>query len=234
MRYLITSSLLDGYDWMMSCPKNWQDRAVKDFIAMLKRSPRPSSEACERGMEFERLVCDNCNRMDSDGFRNLVSRRYSGRLEGDALDNAVNAVCAVAETCKGGEQQVAVTNDIRVGGKDFRLFGYADVVFPDRIIDIKTTANYKGDESYLRRSQHNVYSLCTGIRKFEYVVAVFRGKYPAEVKRVCMDIRDDEAMRDIVGRIEKVTNFIKRAGLWSDYENIFTGMHGKSAKNVIQ
>ena len=75
MKYLITSSLLDSYDWLKSCPKNWQQRALEDFIAMIKRQPRPTSEACQRGIDFERLICDNCNNMSDEHFK-AFSRSY--------------------------------------------------------------------------------------------------------------------------------------------------------------
>lgn len=233
MKHLVTSSLLDGYDWLTSCPESWKSRALDDFIAMIRRQPRPVSEACKRGIEFERLVCNNCDGMDSDEFRSFMTKHYSTRLKGEALNKAVDVVCEVAESCKGGEQQVAVMKDIEIDGKEFHLFGYADVVFPRKIIDIKTTGNYKGDEAYLKRSQHLMYSLCTGIKDFEYVIAVFRGDYPADIRRVKASPMEEECRSVLGRRIRDVARFLENAGLWDDYENNFTKGHGKRQRNVV-
>lgn len=230
MGHLITSTLLDSYEWLVSCPESWKPRALDDFVAMIRREPRPVSDACERGIEFERLVCDNCDRMSHEDFRRLVASRYSGWLKGAPLERAVESVCDVADSCRGGMQQVAVMKDVCIDGKDFHLFGYADVVFPDRIVDIKTTGNYKGDGAYLKRSQHFLYSLCTGIKDFEYVVAVFRGKYPACVERIRTRVSEQECVSVLERRIRNVTRFLENAGLWNDYENHFTGGH-KDRKN---
>ena len=226
MKYLITSSLLDSYDWLKSCPKNWQQRALDDFIAMIKRQPRPTSEACQRGIDFERHICDNCNEMKPADFGSYAEWYWKSKgCKDERLEKAVYVSEKIAEACRNGQQQVTVMKDIEFDGNEYHLFGYADIVFPQKIIDIKTTGYYKGDEPYLKRSQHYLYSLCTGIKDFEYVIAVFSGKYPSEVKRVNISMIDDECTENLHKKIRVVTRFIKNAGLWEDYKDYFTGGH---------
>lgn len=223
MKYLITSSLLDGYDWLKTCPKNWQDRAMDDFVSMIRREPRPTSEACQRGIDFENLVCENMDKPDS---RQVFESYYIQKgLDGERLERAVETAFGVADLCKGGEKQVPVSKDIEVGGEEFHLYGYADIVLPDKIIDIKTTAWFKGSEAYEKRSQHLLYSLCTGIGQFEYLVAEFKGKWPCGLKRIAVSVDEESSKCVLSERIAELSGFLKRAGLWEDYVEVFTEKH---------
>lgn len=225
MKSLITSSLLDSFDWLETCPKSWQKKAVDDFIKMLRREKRPTSPECQRGIEFEDLVCRS-GLTDND-FVIYITNMYEKKgLRDEKLDKAVETTYEIYERCASGDQQRKVMKDIAVDGKEYHLFGYADIVLLNAVYDIKTTMHFKGDEAYLKRSQHRIYSICTGIEDFDYLVADYKG---CEAPQVFYDVYAgtdiDEDLEIISNRIRKLMKFIDLSGLRKDYEEIFTAKH---------
>lgn len=224
MKYLITSSLLDSFDWLKNCPKSWQKKAMDDFIGMLRREKRPTSPECQRGIDFENLVCKHYDLSENEYIDFLKS--YYKDLSGDRLSNAVRSTLAIRKTCEGGKQQEKVMKDIVVDGNEYHLFGYADVILPNWIIDIKTTSHFKGDEVYLKRSQHRIYSICTEKEDFWYLVADFGGgSYPIEYYDILAKTNLEEDVDVISNRIRNLMKFIDLSGLRKDYEEIFTVKH---------
>ena len=65
MGHLMTATLLGSYKWMEDAPASWAMRAREDFYAKLRRQDKfePTPEV-QRGIEFERIICDRCNTMD--------------------------------------------------------------------------------------------------------------------------------------------------------------------------
>lgn len=225
MKYLITSSLLDSFDWLKNCPKSWQKKAMDDFIGMLRREKRPTSPECQRGIDFEDLVCRSG--LTDNAFVAYITKMYESKgLSGEKLDKAVEVTYAIYERCVPGEQQKKLMKDIVVDGKEYHLFGYADIVLPNGIYDIKTTTHFKGDEAYLKRSQHRIYSICTGITGFDYLVADYKGSNaPQEFYDVYAGTGIYEDLEIISNRIRSLVKFIDLSGLRKDYEEIFTGKH---------
>lgn len=232
MKYLITSSLLDSYDWLKSCPKNFKEKAIDDFFALLKREHRPTTEACQRGIDFERFICENCNSMNDEQFKVFATNRYKAmNVIGYDLELASYVSSKVASLCRNGKQQVAVKRDLKIGDDEYHLFGYADIVFPDKIIDIKTTGSYTEGYHYVKRSQHYLYSYCLGINTFEYLVADFKGtKAPKELHRIEFDMTQEENLWVLEKRICDVVSFIRSNGLFDDYCNEFTAKHDDCKK----
>ena len=224
MKYLITSSLLDSFDYMKTCPYPYQEKAMEDFIAMIQRKPRPTSDACQRGIDFENHICQNCNKMNDEDFATYSEWYWQDKGCKD-VENAEWVSTSIARDCRGGNQQVPVMKDIMVGENEYHLFGYADVIQPDRIIDIKTTARYKGEDAYRNRSQHLIYAVCTGIRTFDYLVAEFKGKYPVDLHEIRIEQNLEESEKFLKTRILVIESFLHNAGLWDDYVNIFTKEH---------
>lgn len=200
---------------------------MNDFIGMLRREKRPTSPECQRGIDFEDLVCKNCNEMNIADFRTLVNNYYKAKgVRGEKLDNANNVTFLFYNMCQYGNQQEKVMKDIVVDGNEYHLFGYADIVFPNVIYDIKTTTHFKGDEAYLKRSQHRIYSICTGIEHFDYLVADYKGSNaPQGFYDVYARTDIDEDIEVISNRIRSLMKFIDLSGLRKDYEEIFTAEH---------
>lgn len=214
---LITSSLLDSYAYYKTT-KN-KITAFYDFVSMLRREKRPTPAPAQRGIDFENLICHNCNNMDIPELLEKAEQVYNGQ------ENPY-VIKVMADKCRGGEQQAKVFKDIDVNGTTYHLFGYADILFPLKILDIKTCGRYKGEQYYRDRVQHHIYSVCTGIDVFEYVIADFENtSAPQSYKEVSLVLNPEKSMEVISSRIEELMFFLKQKNLYDDYVNIFSRNH---------
>lgn len=236
MGHLMTATLLGSYKWMEDAPASWAERAREDFYTKLRRQDKfePTPEV-QRGIEFERIICERCNTMDEEQFMLAMRDLYVEKIKADpvlacaareskeALLTRILNVCSILyNQCKGGQQQVKVGKDIKVGDEEFYLFGYIDVLQPTTILDIKTCTKYK-ESKYRDSIQHSIYQYCTGIKDFKYVVADYdRTAYPENCIIVDTSINElEDAERRIKGRISNLVHFLKDNNLWEDYINIF-------------
>lgn len=236
MGHLMTATLLGSYKWMEDAPASWAMRAREDFYAKLRRQDKfePTPEV-QRGIEFERIICDRCNTMDEEQFMLAMRDLYAEKIKADPglsgaareskealLTRILNVCNTLYNQCKGGQQQVKVGKDIKVGDEEFYLFGYIDVLQPTTILDIKTCTKYK-ESKYRDSIQHSIYQYCTGIKDFKYVVADYnRTAYPENCIIVDTSINElEDAERRIKGRITNLVHFLKDNNLWEDYINIF-------------
>ena len=236
MGHLMTATLLGSYKWMEDAPASWAMRAREDFYAKLRRQDKfePTPEV-QRGIEFERIICERCNTMDEEQFMLAMRDLYAEKIKADLgltyvtneskealLTRILNVCNTLYNQCKGGQQQVKVGKDIKVGEEEFYLFGYIDVLQPTTILDIKTCTKYK-ESKYRDSIQHSIYQYCTGIRDFKYVVADYdRTAYPENCIIVDTSINElEDAERRIKGRITNLVHFLKDNNLWEDYINVF-------------
>lgn len=237
MGHLITSSLLDGFAWLQSAPAAWKTKAQQEFIATIRRERifNPTPEII-RGEQFERLVCDNCNVMSKDAFQDMCKATYSALLDEDQdvldeskaeyLQRILKVTGIFYDRSRNAEQQVKVEGNISAFNEDFYLFGYADLVYPDLILDIKTTTKFKSNSKYTRRAQHLVYAYCTGIPKFHYIVADYCGtKYPLDYHCIAVDVDLAQAEQTLKGRIQNMGMYLRTHNLWQDYVTKFSKEH---------
>lgn len=236
MGHLMTATLLGSYKWMEDAPASWAMRARDDFYAKLRRQDKfePTPEV-QRGIEFERIICERCNTMDEEQFMLAMRDLYVEKIKSDPgltdaaseskealLTRILNVCNTLYNQCKGGQQQVKVGKDIKVGDEEFYLFGYIDVLQPTTILDIKTCTKYK-EFKYRDSIQHSIYQYCTGVKDFKYVVADYdRTAYPENCIIVDTSVNElEDAERRIKGRITNLVHFLKDNNLWEDYINIF-------------
>lgn len=236
MGHLMTATLLGSYKWMEDAPASWAMRAREDFYAKLRRQDKfePTPEV-QRGIEFERIICDRCNDMDEEQFMLAMRDLYAEKIKADVsyahssseskealLTRILNVCNTLYNQCKGGQQQVKVGKDIKVGDEEFYLFGYIDVLQPTTILDIKTCTKYK-ESKYRDSIQHSIYQYCTGVKDFKYVVADYNSTaYPENCIIVDTSINElEDAERRIKGRISNLVHFLKDNNLWDDYINVF-------------
>ena len=237
MGHLMTATLLGSFKWMEDAPASWAERAKEDFYAKVRRQDKfePAPEA-QRGIEFERIICDHCNVLDEEAFMIKMRDTYAEKIKNDPdleyasieskealLTRILNVCNAMYHQCKGGQQQVKVGKDIEACGEQFYLFGYIDVLHPSTILDIKTCTKYK-ESKYRDSIQHSIYQYCTGLLDFKYIVANYDGRvYPFDMRVVDTSIQDlVEAERRIKGRITNLVHYLKDNNLWDDYINIFS------------
>lgn len=236
MGHLMTATLLSSFKWMEDAPASWAQRARDDFYAKLRRQDKfePTPEV-QRGIEFERIICDRCNDMEEEQFMLAMRDLYAEKIKADSklefasieskevlLTRILNVCNTMYHQCKGGQQQVKVGKDIKVGDEEFYLFGFIDVLQPITILDIKTCTKYK-ESKYRDSIQHSIYQYCTGVLDFKYVVADYNSTdYPANCVIIETSIQElEEAERRIKGRITNLIHFLRDNNLWEDYINIF-------------
>jgi hypothetical protein len=155
--YLITSSILDAFDWCQNAPSSWAEKAFTDFKNQLFRFKTPLSPEVKRGMDFESKVC-----MDLFMGRDAFEGKHGALLTTEFYDK-----------CSSGKQQEVTKQILKIDEYEYTLYGRMDIYFPGKkIIDIKTTGAWKGHSKYTARSQHPMYIATTGVTNFEYLVAV--------------------------------------------------------------
>lgn len=155
--YLITSSILDAFDWVQNAPPSWQEKAFTDFKNQLSRVRTPLTPEVQRGMDFENKVC-----MDLFMSREAFLDKHGKLLTSEFYDK-----------CAGGKQQEVTKQKLKIDDYEYTLYGRMDIYFPGtKIIDIKTTGSWKGHSKYTARNQHPMYIATTGVTSFEYLVAV--------------------------------------------------------------
>ena len=202
---LMTATLLDAYQWMLDAPPSWVERAKMDLINKIRREDKfEPNEAVKRGMAFEDEICKRLH----------LSREEFLQPYADDLKPIVSNFY---DSCAGGQQQVKVTGEITVDGMDFFLFGYADIVFPAVIRDIKTTGSYKGADKYLGRAQHLIYMHCLKTYQFTYEVADFSGSRLEEYHSIKIRDTPENVEFRLKGRIKNLKQYMENNNLMDDY-----------------
>jgi hypothetical protein len=118
-------------------------------------------------MDFEKHVYETLSNPDVDIDNMRCSNEYK----------------QVLRRCKGGQFQVKNKNYIIVDNKEYCLYGKEDVTFPDKILDIKTTYNFRPGK-YLTSYQHKIYLYNTKKLKFRYIVVVFKDETSNKIDRI--------------------------------------------------
>ena len=210
MGNLITSSLLDSIDWYRQCPDSWKEKAYKDLSDKLNRIYGPMNPEVQRGIDFEAKVCSLLDAPEST-FMEVFKSHDPGVRQFWTL-------------CHGGRFQSTLKSYITIDGTQYTLYGKSDILFPDRIVDIKTTANYKGPANYRGKTQHLVYIVASKIPTFTYLIAEFN-----DVQQRCIGVYNvdasmsvEDATRALIPRISESLDILRDDGdLWTAYKTQF-------------
>ena len=186
MARLITPSLLNSFAWYNNCPYSWKEKAIQDLSNYLNRVPFEPNEYFERGNKYEKQVKALCN--------------------GWKVEDPMPTIKEMAKLCKGGLWQQNTKVFIVIDNVEYIVCGRIDVLKKDEIIDIKTTSNYKGEDSYLSTSQHVLYLYANHeiggtINKFRYLVSDFN-----EIHKVSFEVEDWDLLR--VEAFKLLTDFL--------------------------
>ena len=157
MRYMITHSLLSA--WLYLLKENPFETAesesdpMKDFLDVLNRVPTPTTEAMQKGIDFENLVTAICK-----GAGNIEDKNYS-------------AAEKVARVVKGGCFQYATSSTMKINGIEVFLYGRLDVLKAGTIYDIKYSGSYERGK-FENSTQHPTYfELIPEADKFVYLIS---------------------------------------------------------------
>jgi hypothetical protein len=211
MGKLITTSLLDQIDWFRVCPASWKESAYKGIHNTVNRIYE-ANPATQRGVAFENVI-NACLDMDEGQFVK--------QFDGHCAD-----VVKFHQVCHGGRRQAVAKRHIEIDGEEYTLYGKMDVLFPPvvcptpRIVDIKTTGNYRGKQSYLDKNQHLVYCFATRIPSFTYIVAEFTdiSDKCVEVHQIDTEVDIEAAGVTIVRKIQEMVSLLQDdIDLWTAY-----------------
>ena len=191
MGKLITPSILDSYDWYVSCPAHFKESALQQISDALNRKPWDPSPAILRGMNFEKMVCANLDDISLEDFMK--------KFEGHSPNMDI-----FWKKCRTGRQQAKVSKTINIDGVDYYMYGKRDIAFADKTIDIKTTGDFKSPKYYLTRNQHPLYIACSGIEPFEYLIAEYD-----DVSGKCVEVYEIEATMEVEAALERIINKIR-------------------------
>lgn len=180
-RYMITHSLLSS--WLYAMKGNpYEDAtterdAYAEFMAVLRREPTPTTEAMQKGIDFENLVTD-------------ITEGH-----GDTSNDWYEAAEKVAQIVKDAPLQVKASREIQVNGMRILLYGRMDSLKAGVIRDIKFSTGYERGK-YIDSTQHPTYfEIEPGATRFEYVVSngrdVWTEPYTREETRSIIPIISD-------------------------------------------
>lgn len=212
MSLLVTTSFIDAVEWLECAPPSWKERAYKSLHDQLARVPwgEPNPDI-ERGMKFEQTVYDTLERKADMDPEFKCSAEFQTFLD----------------ACRGGAFQKKLKRFEEIDGREFCLYGKADVAFPDKIKDIKACASYGGSSKYLGKAQHLMYCLMADVDSFEYLVAEFGPTPNMKIKRVFTipyTVEDKDKLKaDVIARVRKAVGFVEQdSELWELYTTKFS------------
>lgn len=147
----ITPSLINALDY--AAGSDAAEGAMEDFRETLRRLPKPTTEAQQRGILFETNVYG----------------ASVGRFSPDDSD-AEQAAAWLGRRLRGAAYQVKGSRRFRVNGLDLLLSGVADFIRAGICYDIKTTGRYEYGK-YFTNTQHPTYfALFDGLKRFDYLI----------------------------------------------------------------
>lgn len=207
MSLLIAPTLLDQFNWFKKCPESWKEKAYQDIKNTLERVPFEPNEAIQKGMQFEKLVYQNAH---NEHLRKMLTSKGAS----DLFIKVCEKVKFYAFYRKGKKK-------IIIEGKEYLLYGRYDCYSQNKIIDIKTTANFKRN-SYLEKWQHKFYCYIEGIKDFEYLVIEWKDAENddysiKEIHSVVYEANDFNLIeKEIVEAIKEFISFVEKDKILKD------------------
>lgn len=214
-RYLMTHSLLSS--WLYVLKENpYEDATTEkdpmaEFMQTLRREPTPTTEAMQKGIDFEDLTTAiltgrHVVRWHEKDFKTKETKEvYVPIREHKWLEPA----SAVAEIIRGGQLQYRARKLIRVGTMDLVLYGRLDALKAGTVYDIKFSGKYERGK-YTDSTQHPVYlELIPEADAFTYLVSNGSDLWTETYRR--------EEARDIVPIIYDFLDWLYAMGLMDLY-----------------
>lgn len=205
MAYLITQTLLSAWNYAHDCHISCSEDAYKDFLDTLNRVRKEPSEAMQKGILFEDAVYHVAKGYPSDEYVHE------------------SGVKAVADVIRGGAIQVKLSRNLRVDGRDFVVYGIADVVKAGTIYDVKFSnkdfASAELPGRYLNSPQHPAYLYALPeARDFVYLVSDGEDLYTERYDR-----KNTRPIGDIV---KEFMDFLTVSELMNVYESRWRAYSG--------
>lgn len=201
MAYLITQTLLSAWNYAHDCHISCSAEAYKDFLDTLNRVRKEPSEAMRNGIAFENEVY-----LAAHGLPKQNETPWESGIQ------------AVADVIRGGVTQVKLSRNLRVDGRDFVVYGIADVVKAGTIYDVKFSnkdfASAELPGRYLNSPQHPAYLYALPeARDFIYLVSDGEDLYTERY--------DQKNTRPIGDIVKEFMDFLTVSGMIGVYETMW-------------
>lgn len=158
-RYLITQSLVSSWAYMFDCCEGCEDDARQEFLQTLRRKPKESNKAMQKGIAFE----------------NAVYAEAAG-LPRKPISKWERGIKAVAGIIRGAQVQVRASRLLEADGTEFLVYGILDALRAGTIYDVKFSTKalgkYDAYGKYLNSPQHPFYFyLVPEAQEFQYLLS---------------------------------------------------------------
>lgn len=187
--YMITHSLLSS--WLYSMKENPYEDAestadpMADFLRVLRREPTPTTDAMQKGIDFEDLITAIINGIpmarshDYNYSTKVTEERMVPTQEHKWYPAAVQALRYV----NGGLLQVPESKTVEIDGVEIFLYGRLDALRAGKIYDIKFSGSYDRGK-YFDSTQHPMYlELVPEAESFVYIVSNGTDVWTEEYRR---------------------------------------------------
>lgn len=220
----IAPTFLDSVRWYQEAEDEWKDDARRDLLDRL-RGIQTTSEAKQRGADFEATLCRYCDGLDV--MKSLPTSIDDELKNDEARERFKDVLEYMAERVNGALRQVYVKYRLM---STVEIHGYVDFWLGPTAYDTKTTAHYAEDDlaKYRKGYQHRAYLAAlhdTGVKNFEYLITDFKGAYSEyyawdphyidELKGAVNDwlsyLKIDDEMREAWEARQAVTRTVKKS-----------------------
>ena len=204
-RYMVTHSLLSSWIYAMNTSPYEDATSERDsyaeFLQVLRREPTPTTEAMQKGIDFEDLVTAIINK-DAAGMRRNPDWY-------DAAKQIADIVC-------GGSLQHRARKVTEICGMTILMYGRLDALKAGTIYDIKFSGSYDRGK-YFDSTQHPMYlDLVPEAYDFVYLVSDGRNVYKERYRR-------DETL-DITITIGNFICWLKEKGLLDTFKRYWSAL----------
>lgn len=159
-RYAIYPSLMDAYVWMQSAEDDAEYAKRRgELLQKINRVPQEPSYAAARGTALNGLVDALVEGRMLDKWNYESKSFYKADVDGFEFRYSAGIVEELAKLVSGASVQPFCDAEIETEHGVVRLYGYADYVVCDEVIDLKTTSVYSVGK-YRDHWQHYVYPYC--------------------------------------------------------------------------
>lgn len=201
MRYLVTPTLLNSWDYLMKVDDEYGEGARASFLQTLSRDKFEPTEAMDKGNQFEKDVFAYV-----DGYRPTL------------VDDYWECVAEIAPKVHGGVRQLAVKSEIVVNGQAYLLYGKVDHLAGPWATDIKWTGTYDFPK-FKDTAQHQIYLACLpNVPSFRYLISDGKRTYE-EVYQRGECVAPEDLVRDFVVSLSRWPDaFDTFKAKWTAYE----------------
>lgn len=169
-QYLMTQSLLSSWAYTFNAADGYEEAAMTDFLATLRREQKEPSEAMRNGINFENLVYEiAAGKFKAEWDPTGEIEVNSGEPIGKYLyPKGYEGASKVAEIIKGGVIQVKASRVLETAGMNFLVYGILDALKAGTIYDVKylnksrwAVQNWRGNTS----NRHSIRPIFTSFLK---------------------------------------------------------------------